>query len=121
MRPALLFPLLLLASPAAAQPSLVAATPANGATAAKVTRLSLTFSEAIAPASGVDLVMTGMPGMKDHPPMPIRGFAATVGADGRSLTAALPRALPAGSYDLTWRAVGADGKPATGTVRFTAR
>lgn len=121
MRPALFLPLILLATPAAAEPALVAAAPANGASVAKVTRLSLTFSEPITPASTVELVMTGMPGMKDHPPMPIRGFAAAVDRDGRSLTAPLPRALPAGSYDLRWRAVGADGKPNTGTIRFTAK
>ena len=120
MRLPLLIPALLLATPVAAQPTLLSASPANGATVAKATRLSLAFSEAIDATGAITLVMTGMPGMKDHPPMPIRGFQTKVGADRKSLVADLPRALPAGSYDLTWRAVGADGKPATGTIRFTA-
>lgn len=107
---------------ASAQPQLVASTPAKDATVAPPKTISLRFSEAIETGvSGFTLVMTGMPGMADHPPMPIRGFTTKVGADGNTLVAALPRALPVGSYDLRWSVVGADARSAEGVVAFRVR
>lgn len=82
---------------AQAQPRLLSATPADKATVSKPTRLSLTFSEPlVAPLTGIDLVMTAMPGMAGHEPMPITGFQTTV--SDSSVLATLPRALPAGTY-----------------------
>lgn len=105
-----------------AHPDLVSATPAADATIARPTRLTLTFSDALlASASGIELVMTAMPGMADHPPMPIKGFRTTLAADGRTLTAALPRPLPAGTYALTWRVTGADRHAVEGRYAFTVR
>lgn len=107
---------------AMAQPQLVSSTPAAKAAVSKPTRLSLTFSEKLlAGASGFDLVMTGMPGMADHPPMPIKGFTASIGPDGKSLIATLPRALPGGSYDLSWHATGSDQSKAQGRYSFTVK
>lgn len=105
-----------------AQPHLISSTPAKDASIGRPNRISLAFSEPIeAATSGLDLVMTGMPGMADHPPMPIKGFTTSVGSDGKTLATTLPRALPIGTYDLSWHAVGADGKKAEGKFAFRVR
>lgn len=113
---------LLLAIPgiAQAQPRLLSATPADKATVSKPTRLSLTFSEPlVAPLTGIDLVMTAMPGMAGHEPMPITGFQTTV--SDRTVLATLPRALPAGTYLLRWHAAGADRQRGEGSYSFVVR
>ncbi len=105
-----------------AQPQLVASTPAKGSSVARPTTISLSFSEAIdAGDSGFTLVMTSMPGMADHPPMPIKGFASRIGADGKTLVASLPRALPVGSYDLRWSVAGKDKRKVEGAFAFRVR
>lgn len=111
-----------LPSGALAHPRLISSAPAANAAVAKPVRLSLSFSEKLtAPLSGVDLVMTGMPGMADHAPMPVRGFKTSVEEDGKTMIVTLPRALPAGSYELSWHAVGADQHRASGQYAFTVR
>lgn len=108
------------AMPAAAHPRLVTSTPAANATVAQPTQIILAFSEAlVAPMSGIELTMTAMPGMANHPRMPIRGFTTKV--EGRTLTAKLPRALPAGTYELKWHAVAADQHRIENTYSFTVR
>ena len=108
------------AVPAAAHPKLVSATPAAKATVKQPTQIVLTFSEAlVAPLSGIELTMTAMPGMADHPRMPIRGFTTKV--EGKTLTAKLPRALPAGTYELKWNVVAADQHRISNTYTFTVR
>ena len=105
-----------------AHSKMVSSTPAANATVAKPTRLSLTFSEKfLAPMSGVDLVMTGMPGMADHAPMPIKGYKTSVAPDGKTMIVTLPRALPAGSYDLKWHIVGADQHKMEGGYSFKVK
>ncbi|MDP1027581.1 copper resistance protein CopC [Sphingomonas sp. KR1UV-12] len=116
-----LFALTVLPFAANAQPRVVTAVPAADATVAKPTRIALTFAEPVAPEAAIELVMTSMPGMADHAPMPIRGFRTALSPDRRTLTATLPRALPAGRYDLSWRASDADGKATTGRYAFTVR
>lgn len=114
--------LLALAVPgmASAHGKLVSSNPAANATIAKPTRLTLTFSDSfVAPMSGVDIVMTGMPGMADHPPMPIKGFKTAV--EGKTMILTLPRALPAGTYDLKWHVVGADQHKVEGSYSFKVR
>lgn len=102
---------------AMAHVALVDADPAAAARVSKPTRIALTFSEDVdGPLSGVDLVMTGMPGMANHRPMPIKGF--TTQANGKVLFATLPRALPAGTYRLTWHAAGADRHRVEGSYAF---
>lgn len=117
-----LAPLFALAVPAVAQAHahLVSATPAANGTVTKPTRLTLTFSEPlVAPLSGIELTMTGMPGMASHQPMPIKGFATA--ATGAKLTITMPRALPAGSYLLKWHVVTADQHRVEGQYTFTVR
>lgn len=125
MRPILLTAALMLAampSLASAQPKLLSSTPAANVTVSKPAKLSLTFSEKLLPASsGVDLVMTGMPGMASHAPMPIKGFKTSVEGDGRTMTVTLPRALPVGSYNLDWHVAGVDQHKISGKYSFTVR
>jgi methionine-rich copper-binding protein CopC len=105
---------------ASAHSKLVSSTPAANATVAKPTKLSLTFSETfLAPMSGAELVMTGMPGMADHPAMPIKGFKTDV--NGKTMTLTFPRALPAGSYGLKWHIVGADQHKMEGSYSFKVK
>lgn len=112
----------LLAMPGIAQahPRLLSASPADKATVSKPTRLSLTFSETlVGPLTGVELVMTGMPGMASHQPMPITGFQTAV--NDKTVVVTLPRALPAGSYVLRWHAVAADQHRVEGSYAFSVR
>lgn len=122
-RLALLAPALaLLALPGAAfaHPKLLSSNPAPNTAVAKPTTLTLTFSEQlVGPLSGIELVMTGMPGMANHAPMPIKGFKTAVA--GKVLTVTLPRALPAGSYNLKWHAVAGDQHRIEGQYAFTVR
>ncbi len=110
------------AAPAVSHPKLVASTPAPQATVSNITRASLTFSETLmARLSGIDLSMTGMPGMANHAPMKIAGFQTSVAPDGKTLAATFPRALPAGTYRLDWHAVASDTHRVTGSLTFTVR
>ncbi|AIT82312.1 copper homeostasis periplasmic binding protein CopC [Novosphingobium pentaromativorans] len=105
---------------AMAHPKLVSSTPAADASVAKPTEITLNFNETlVGPLSGIELVMTGMPGMANHKPMPISGF--TTKAEGKSIKVKLPRALPAGSYTLNWHAVAADQHRIEGSYSFTVR
>ena len=109
-------------APALAHPKLVSSSPAATATVAATNRLTLTFSEHLMPRlSGIDLAMTGMPGMANHAPMKIGGVKTTVGEDGKTLIAALPRPLAAGTYRVTWSAAGADTHRMGGNFSFTVR
>ncbi|MEL0251468.1 MAG: copper homeostasis periplasmic binding protein CopC [Novosphingobium sp.] len=112
--------LLTLPGTAFAHPKLVAANPAADTAVAKPTQLSLTFSEdLVAPLTGIDLVMTGMPGMANHAPMPIKGFKTSV--NGKVLSVSLPRPLPAGTYSLKWHAVAGDQHRIEGQYAFSVR
>lgn len=105
---------------AMAHPKLVSSSPAADASVARPTEITLNFSETlVGPLSGIELVMTGMPGMAGHKPMPITGFATK--AEGKTLKVKLPRALPAGSYSLTWHAVAADQHRIQGSYAFNVR
>lgn len=112
-----------IAAPALARPALVASTPAASATAGNVKTVTLTFSENLVPAqSGLEIIMTGMPGMEGHhPPMRMGGVKVSVSADRKSLVATMTRALPMGSYDVHWHATGSDAQRVTGKVSFSAR
>ncbi len=110
------------ATPAMAHPKLVASTPASQATVSNVSQANLIFSETlIAPLSGIDLTMTGMPGMTSHAPMKIAGFQTMVAPDGKTLVAAFPRILPAGTYRLDWHTGASDAHRVTGSLTFTVR
>ena len=127
MRKFPLSPLALLAaavlSPAAAMAHarLVASTPAANAKVAKVTSVQLKFSEKLIASTGkAELVMTGMPGMKDHPPMKIP-FTSAMGKDGKSMTLQLKRALGPGTYKVKWSAAGADTHRMGSEFSFTVK
>jgi methionine-rich copper-binding protein CopC len=110
------------ASPAIAHPRLVSSAPAAKAVASNVTKVTLVFSERLMPQmSGIDLAMTGMPGMANHAPMKVTGFRTTVAEDGKTLVVAFPKPLPAGSYKLDWHAVSADTHRITGSLIFSVR
>lgn len=105
-----------------ARAKLVSATPAASAKASKVLALTLTFSEAVTDKqSGVEIVMTSMPGMAHHAPMKVSGFKTALSADRKTMSITLPRALPAGTYDVKWHAVTADTQKGEGVYSFTAK
>lgn len=112
---------LALALPALAHPALVSSSPAAAATASNVRTVTVTFNETFLPQmSGLEIVMTGMPGMAGHhPAMKIAGVRVVASADHKSLVASLARPLPAGTYDVNWHAVGTDTHRVTGKVSFT--
>lgn len=108
------------ASPAFGLPRIVASTPTVNGTAAKLSRIDLTFDEKLIQAPVVALSMTSMPGMAHHSPMKIAGFKVTVSPNGLTATLALPRTLPAGTYNLAWKAKSASGE-GNGAIVFTAK
>jgi methionine-rich copper-binding protein CopC len=105
---------------AIAHSRIVASTPAEGATVARPRVVSLSFSEALLPPTAVaSIVMTAMPGVKNHGEMVIRNFTPSWSNGNRTLTLTLRQPLRAGSYDVRWQAAGADGHRMTGKVSFT--
>jgi len=111
------------ALPALAHPALVSSTPAAAAAASNVRTVTLTFNETFLPQmSGMEIVMTSMPGMEGHhPAMKIGGVKVAAGPDRKLLIATLARPLPAGSYDVNWHAVGTDTHRVSGKVSFTVK
>ncbi|NML95750.1 copper homeostasis periplasmic binding protein CopC [Novosphingobium olei] len=111
------------ALPAQAHPRLVSSSPVTAANAINVRIITLNFNESILPQmSGLEIIMTGIPGMAGHhPSMKVTGIKVAASADRKSLTARLPRRLSAGTYDVSWHAVGSDTHRVTGKVSFTAR
>lgn len=115
--------LALAAAPGAAlaHAKLTGSTPAANATVSKVTTIGLTFSEKlVASTVKAELVMTAMPGMKDHPPMKIPVTSA-MGKDGKSMTLQLKRALVPGTYQVQWSAAGADTHRMGSEFSFTVK
>ncbi len=110
------------ASPALAHPKLVSAMPAANASVAATRTVTLTFSERLTPkVSKATLVMTGMPGMANHPDMPMKGVTSAVSPDGKALVLNSAKPIPAGSYRVDWVIVGADTHRITGTHAFSIR
>jgi copper resistance protein C len=111
-----------IAQPAAAHTKLASSTPAANAMVAAPARIELRFNEAVIGATArAEIIMTAMPGMTDHPPMPVTGFTAKLGKDGKSMTLLLRRPLAAGTYRVTWNAAGADTHRMGGNFSFTVR
>ncbi|WP_373488534.1 copper homeostasis periplasmic binding protein CopC [Blastomonas sp.] len=103
-----------------AHTKVVASTPAQGATVSKPKQVTLTFSEALLPPTfATSVVMTAMPGVKNHGEMVIRNFTTSWADGNKTLTLNLRQPLRAGSYDVRWQAAGADGHRMKGTVSFT--
>lgn len=99
---------------------LAASTPSAGAEAKAPKTVALTFSQPVDPATAAaSIMMTAMPGMKNHGEMAIRNFTAGWSEDGRTMTLTLKKPLPAGTYEVRWQAAAADGHMRTGTLGFT--
>ena len=105
-----------------ARATLLSSTPAANATASGVRSLTLNFSERVVEKlSNIEIVMTAMPGMSHHRLMKIAGFKTALSADGKAMLISLPRALPAGQYQVTWHAVSGDSERAEGSYNFSAK
>jgi methionine-rich copper-binding protein CopC len=107
---------LMSALPALAHPKLVSATPAAAATAAPTAKLDLSFSEAMVPAM-TSVTLAHMMGKMAHPIAGTLRFAP----DNRSLALMLARPLPAGTYSVEWKSVGADTHKVSGKYQFSIR
>ncbi len=105
-----------------AKVELTASTPAAGSAVKAPQAITLTFSEPVDPATAAaSIIMTAMPGMANHGEMPIRNFTARWSGDGRTMTLALRKPLPTGSYDVRWQAAAKDGHTMSGTVSFEVK
>lgn len=113
----------LMPSVALAHAKLVASAPAANATVskAKAKSVNLTFNEKlIAATMKTELLMTGMPGMKDHAPMKI-AFSSMMGKDGKSIMLMPKKALVPGTYKVIWSAAGADTHRMGSEFSFTVK
>ncbi|MGY1890688.1 copper homeostasis periplasmic binding protein CopC [Pseudomonas sp. SDT291_1_S447] len=111
---------LLLSSLAQAHPKLLSSSPAEGADGAAPGKIELHFSEnLLTQFSGAKLVMTEMPGMA-HSPMPMKA-KVSAGSDPKSMLITPLAPLPAGTYQVQWRAVSSDTHPITGNVTFKVK
>lgn len=111
---------LLLSSLAQAHPKLLSSTPAEGADGAAPGKIELHFSEnLVTQFSGAKLLMTEMPGMA-HPPMPMKA-KVSAGSDPKTMLITPLAPLPAGTYQVQWRAVSSDTHPITGNVTFKVK
>ena len=112
----------LFASAAPAHPKLTASSPVANATVASPSRIELNFSEKlVGQFSGVDLVMTDMPGMKMNAPMMMAGINTIMGPDGKTLIATLAKPLSAGTYKLDYHVVSADTHRIKGSYVFKVK
>lgn len=108
-------------APAEAHPRLLASQPTEKAAIAPTNRISFTFSEQlVAAVSGLDVTMTGMPGMPNHV-MKMGGFKTSVSEDGKTLIATFERPLMAGSYKVDWHVVSSDTHRINGTTTFSVQ
>jgi len=113
---------LVLSAQAFAHPKVVSTSPVDRTTVANVGKVTLSFSEPlIAALSGLEVVMTGMPGTDNHSAMKVNGVRVSVAPDGKTLVASLARPLPAGSYEAVWHAVSTDTHRVTGKLTFTVK
>lgn len=106
-----------------AHAKLTASSPAANATVtkAKAKSIKLTFSEKLMPSTvKTELLMTGMPGMKNHAPMKI-AFSSMMGKDGKSMMLMPKKALVPGTYKVTWSAAGADTHRMGSAFSFTVK
>lgn len=109
-------------SPAMAHPKIISAQPIEGTSASNVSQVTITFNEPLVAAmSGMDVIMTGMPGMANHQPMKMTGVKTSLASDGMTLIAKLPRALPAGSYEADWHVVSTDTHRVAGKLNFSVK
>lgn len=112
---------LLVSGLAQAHPKLLSSTPAEGAEGTAPAKIELRFSENLMTKfSGAKLMMTEMPGMAAHSPMPMP--AKVSGSDDPKTMVIVPNGpLTAGTYQVQWRAVSSDTHPITGNVTFKVK
>ncbi|MBA4308319.1 MAG: copper resistance protein CopC [Sphingopyxis sp.] len=110
-------------SVALAHAKLLSSTPAANATVSKdkAKSITLVFNEKLmASTVKAELVMTAMPGMKDHPPMKV-AFSSMMGKDGKSMMLMPKKALVPGTYKVAWSAAGADTHRMGSEFSFTVK
>jgi len=112
---------LLVSGLAQAHPKLLSSNPAEGAEGAAPAKIELHFSENLmTKLSGAKLLMTEMPGMAAHSPMPMPSKVS--GSDDPKTMVVTPNTpLTAGTYQVQWRAVSSDTHPITGNVTFKVK
>lgn len=109
-------------STAVAHSRMASSTPAQGSTVSAPRVITMNFSEALLPPTAVaSIVMTAMPGVKNHGEMVIRNFTPAWSNANKTLTLTLRQPLKTGAYDVRWQAAGADGHRMTGKISFTVR
>lgn len=105
-----------------AHAKVVASTPADNAVVTKPKTVTLTFNEALLPPTvATSIVMTAMPGVKDHGEMTIRNFTTAWSNGNKTMTLNLRQPLRPGSYEVRWQAAGADGHRMRGKTSFTVK
>lgn len=110
-------------SVALAHVKLVSSTPAANATVSqsKAKSVNLSFNEkVVAPTMKTELLMTGMPGMKNHAPMKV-AFSSMMGKDGKSMMLMPKKKLVPGTYKVVWSAAGADTHRMGSDFSFTVK
>ncbi len=109
-------------SPAMAHPKLLSAAPPAKRTATNTATVRLTFNERLSPKlSTARLIMTGMPGMANHPDMAMPGVSTALSPDGKAIVLTSAKPLPAGTYRVDWAVVGADTHRVTDKHVFSIR
>ena len=105
-----------------AHAKVVASTPVDNAVVTKPKTVTLTFNEALLPpTAATSIVMTAMPGVKDHGEMTIRNFTTAWSNGNKTMTLNLRQPLRPGSYEVRWQAAGADGHRMRGKTSFTVK
>ena len=113
---------LALVSAAQAHPKLLSSTPGSATTAVAPNAITLKFSEKIVPRfTGLELIMTSMPGMAAGQTMKIGGFKPAFAKDGKTLTAQMAKPLTVGGYRVAWHAVAADTHRINGSFDFAVK
>ena len=113
---------LTLSAPALAHVKIASASPAEGSTANAPKSVVLNFSDSLIPAkTGVELIMTAMPGHANHGEMPIKNFLPAWSNSNKTLTLNLRQPLRTGTYEARWQSTGADGHKMAGKLTFNVR
>lgn len=113
---------LTLSAPALAHVKIASASPAEGSMANAPKTVVLNFTDSLIPAkTGVELVMTAMPGHANHGEMAIRNFVPAWSNGNKTLTLGLRQPLRTGTYEARWQSTGADGHKMTGKLTFKVR
>jgi methionine-rich copper-binding protein CopC len=115
---------LALAAPqfANAHTELVSSTPAANSNVRAPAKVELRFNEAVIGVTArAQIEMMSMPEMAAHEPMPVTGLTARLGRDRKSLTLLMKAPLSPGTYQVSWRAAGADTHPQSGKFSFTVK